>query len=410
MKLLQHYENLLGLASLSSTADGVVRRKTRKDDKINNLFVQGKPVVMPIYEQLNSETISERLVFHPFAESSSKGESVIVSELRTRFAANLGLALMGFIMKCVEFGASKAEHRKLNPIQSEMLDCVRKIDEKDAAAIADFFVRLLKMPDKKNAALIQIYLSRHGQVGDKEYARAGIVGFPLYKLVLEELEKTKDRSIEGIKMSEKNLRYIKDLYEYVFPELKTNATGYNRGSNSDVAPYMDALMRTTAAVQGAINERIRLFESVFKDDMAPIPEDWMDAIDALPELLPEIRVIRVQPGGDGEPRVADVLAAQNQMAKAGPAVPMAVPAPVPYVQQQPQYQPPPPQYQPPQPVPYSATGFPPYQQPYQPQQQPYGGQQMQPPQYQQPVNLNPFAPNQTTVSIPGAGMGKPLWD
>lgn len=322
--LLTHYENLLGLAALTSTSDGVVRRKTRKEEKVNNLFVQGKPVVMPIYEQLNSPTISERLVFHPFAESSSKGESILVAELRTRFAANLGLSLMSFIMKCVEFGASKAEHRKLNPIQSEMLDCVRKIDEKDAAAIADFFVRLLKMPDKRNAALIQIYLSRHGQVAGKEYARAGIVGFPLYKLVCEELEKTKDRSIEGIKMSEKNLRYIKDLYEYVFPELKTNSEAYNRGSDSDIAPYMDALMRTTAAVQGAINERIRLFESVFKDDLTPIPEDWIDSIDALPDLLPEIRKIRVQPGGDGNERVADVLARENQMVNVPAAAPVAV--------------------------------------------------------------------------------------
>ncbi len=394
--LLTHYENLLGLASLTSTADGVVRRKTRKDEKVNNLFVQGKPVVMPIYEQLNSPTISERLVFHPFAESSSKGESVLVSELRTRFAANLGLTLMSFIMKCVEFGASKAEHRKLNPIQSEMLDCVRKIDEKDAAAIADFFVRLLKMPDKRNAALVQIYLSRHGTVRGKEYARAGIVGFPLYKLVCDELEKTKDRSIEGIKMSEKNLRYIKDLYEYVFPELKTDSEAYNRGSDSDVAPYIDALMRTTAAVQVAINERIRLFEPVFKDELTPVPEDWMDAIDALPDLLPEIRKIRVQPGGDGTERVADVLAQKNQMVSVpAAATPSAVPIH--------------------QPIHHPHAGYPNagYQHPAQPMHGGYnpGGGMYQP--APAPVNLNPYNQQPSHPGYgpaPGIGMGKPLWD
>ncbi len=394
--LLTHYENLLGMASLTAGVDGVVRRKTRKDEKVNNLFVQGKPVVMPIYEQLNSPTISERFVFHPFAESSTKGESVLVAELRARFAANLGLTLMSFIMKCVEFGASKAEHRKLNPIQSEMLDCVRKIDEKDAAAIADFFVRLLKMPDKRNAALIQIYLSRHGQVGGKEYARAGIVGFPLYKLVCEELDKTKDRSIEGIKMSEKNLRYIKDLYEYVFPELTTNPEAYNRGSDSDVAPYMDALMRTTAAVQVAINERIRLFEPVFKDEIAPIPEDWMDAIDALPDLLPEIRKIRVQPGGDGNERVADVMAQNNQMVSV-PAAPAAVPV-------NPMYAPVAPGYsQPAQPMYPAAGGYP------APAGYPAAGGY--PPAA--PVHLNPYQqPMQPAYGhMPATvGGGKPLWD
>lgn len=397
MKLLQHYENLLNLASLSSTSDGVVRRKT-KDDKNNGLFIQGKPVVMPIYEQLNSPTINERLVFHPFAESSSKGESVIVAELRTRFAASLSLSLMHFIMKCVVFGASKAEHRKLNPIQSEMLDCLRKIDEKDAAAIADFFVKLLKMPDKRNAALVQIYLSRHGQVGGREYARAGIVGFPLYKLVCEELEKSKDRAIEGIKMSEKNLQYIKNLYEYVFPELKTDPHGYNRGSDSDVAPYMDALMRTTAAVQGAINERIKMFEPVFKDELTPIPEDWIDAIDALPDLLPEIRLIRVQPGGDGEGRVADAIAAKNQMVNANPAAPVAVAAPVAAVA---------PYQNPMQPVYQPAPGYG-HPAPYQPS--PYGQPAPYQPVQPQPVNLNPWVQNTASAMPVFTGAGKPLWD
>lgn len=381
-KLLQHYENLLNLASLTSTADGVVRRKAQKDVKVNNLFISGKPVVLPTYEQLNSQTISDKIVFHPFAESSSKGESQIVAELRSRFCASMSMTLMSTIMKFVEFGASKAEHRKLNPIQSEMLDCVRKIDEKDAMAIADFFVKILKMPDKKNASLIQIYLSRHGRVGDKEYARAGIVSFPLYNLVLEELEKTKERSIEGIKMSEKNLRYIKDLYEYMFPELKDGrTTAYDRGSNSDVAPYMDALMRTVAAVQGAINERIRLFEPVFKDELGLIPEDWMDAIEELDELLPEIRKIRVQPGGDGEPRVSETIA--NAGVTPVPSAYVPTVAPMAVAPQQ--------VYNPMAPV-------------------------AQPGMYPQaqPVNLNPFAQqyqqHQQPAFVYGGGGGKPLWD
>ena len=422
MDLLKHYKNLLEIAGLRLDDKDMIHRQG-KSEKVTNLFIQGKPVVMPTYQQLSSADISERLVFHPFAESSSKGESVIVSELRLRFCNNIGLRLASFFMRCFELGASKAEHHKLNPIQAEMLDAVRKIEPKNAAAIAELFAKLIRSPDKKNAAFMGIYLSRNGKVGAQDYARAGIVSFPLYSLVVTELEKTKDRDIEGIKMSEKDLQYIKGIYEYVFPLLKTDTTAYNRGSNSDVAPYMDALMKASAAVEGMLNEKIRLFEPIFNvkggdesSALVPLPEDWMEAIDELSSLTPQIIKIPLQPGMDGQPKVSETLAGPGNAVQTAqvytpppqttmqPAYPPGVlvptayaPAPVqmnPYMQQpmaQPMYYPPqqqgyPQQYQQPQPV--------------------YGVQPMQGAN----VNLNPYQQNMPYVAPYGAQTGKSIWD
>lgn len=434
MELLKHYENLLAMARLRLDDSGMVHRLANGEGKITNLFVQTKPVVMPIYKQLASADISERLVFHPFAESAAKGESVIVAELRSRFCHTIGLSLSAFFTRCLELAASKAEHSKLNPIQAEMLDALRKIEIENAAAIVGLFVKLLKSPEKKTAAMVQIYLTRNGKVGEKEYARAGIVSFPLYSAVLTELEKTKDRSIEGIPMSEKNLVYIKGLFEYVFPLLKTDPTGYNQGSNSEVAPYMDALMKTTAAVVGMVNERIKLFENILNKDgddagLKPLPEDWMSAIDELGSLLPEIIKIPLQPGMDGQARVSETLAAANQMV-AGPAAPQVVQQPV-YQQQQPQQYPPgvlvPTGYAP-APVQQPVYQQQPIQQnPYQPQPQVYYQPQyyqQQQPVYAGPqpvygtqpmggttVNLNPYVtPQQPNVFMGNAPQSKGMWD
>lgn len=427
MQLLKHYRNLLAMAGLHADEEGMVRRNGKKDERAKNLFVQNKPVVLPVYEQLSSAGISERLVFHPFAESSSKGESVIVAELRTRFCSNLSFALMQLMMKCVVAGASKAEHHKFNPVQAEMLDCVRKIDEKNAVSIVNFFTKLLGMPEKKNVSMVQIYLSRNGTVGDKDYARAGIVTFPLYSVICDELQKSKDREIEGIKMSEKDLQYIKNLYEYVFPELAKNPHAYNRGSNSDVAPYMDALMRTVAAVQGMINERMKLLESVLEDGLTQLPEDWMDAIDALPSLQSEIIQIPLQPGMDGASRVIDNITQKNQMDLSSKPAPVQI-APVtqavqaaqplqlhPHQQQQVVTMPQGVVPQPGQQVIYVVA------QPGQPVQQVYG--QAMPGGYAagavyqpaQPAvsNLHPHAPQNTGYGAPvaygGAG-NKPIWE
>lgn len=315
MKLLNHYRNILRMAGLRSDDEGNIRRagSATTDDKAKLLFIQGKPVVLPIYEQLSAPTIAERLVFHPFAESSSKGESVVVNELRQRFCSTLGFATMSLMTKFVEAGASKAEHHKFNPIQSEMLDCLRKIEERNASSIISFFTKLLNMKDKKNVAIIQIYLSRSAQVEGKDYARAGIVTFPLYNTICEELTKTKDRSIEGIKMTEKDLQYIKNLFEYIFPKLGTDKHAFDRGSTSSIAPYMHALMCTVANLEQMINEKVRLFESVIKDDLVLLPEDWIDAIDELDSLNAEIITIPLQPGTDGAARVSDLIAQKNQM-------------------------------------------------------------------------------------------------
>lgn len=432
MELLTHYKNLLEMAMLRQDDNGMIHKRGASE-KITNLFVQGKPVVMPVYKQLASADISERLVFHPFAESSAKGESIIVSELRARFCANLSNHLASFFMKSIMLAASRAEHSKLNPVQSEMLDAVRKIEEKHTTSIAKLIVKILKNPDKKNISLVQIYLSRNGKVGEKDYARAGIVSFPLYTAVLAELEKTKDRAIDGQPFSEKELQYIKGLFEYMFPGLAQDASAYNRGSNSDVAPYMDALMRAAAGVQGMINEKIALFENIFNKpegdpdaevNLKPLPEDWMTAIDELSNLMPDIIKIPLQPGMDGQAKVSETLAAANQMAAAPPVqqapvyqqpayppgvlVPTAyAPAPVqmnPY-QPPPVYQQPPPGYYQQAPQGYPQPGYPQAPQQYQAPQPVYGMQPMPGAN----INLNPLQQNQPQY-YGSAPQGKGMWD
>lgn len=434
MDLIAHYNNLLEMGMLRQDGVGMIHERAA-GKKITNLFVHSKPVVMPIYSQLASADISERLVFHPFAESAAKGESLIVSELRQRFCTNITNRMAAFFMRCIMLASSRAEHSKLNPVQGEMLDALRKIEEKHGAAIGKLMQKILKHPDKKNISLIQIYLTRNGKVGGSEFARAGIVSFPLYTAVVAELDKTKERVIDGQPFSEKELQYIKGLYEYVFPMLLTDPAAYNRGSNSDVAPYMDALMKTTAAVTVMLNEKINLFSEIFNTDtdkeegagLNPLPEDWMSAIDELGGLLPEIIKIPLQPGMDGQPKVSEALASANQMATAAP-VQQAPPQP--QYPQHPVYAPVPAGYYPTQVAPAPVVQMNPYQQQpiyqappqqaYYPNQPPVYGQQPyyggpQPVYGQQPiqnanVNLNPYHVNQQSPMGVASPLAKGMWD
>lgn len=340
MKILDLYKSILATAGMITTSDGFVKMKLA--DKTKPATIKGKSLVLPTDEQLKSPDWSNRVVFHPLFENIMRPESEVLALYRQ--AANIRVnvtvgTLAAFLMR---LATSPSEHGKLSPDQSEFLSLLKNADDKTMQALKKLMEAApVSQPQK---SFVHIYLKKTGSVAGKRFARVGVVTFPVYA-ELKKAEKTHE--VFGVKLRVKDIETLLALFEYIFPGIGETES-YNRGSNSDVAPSIDVMMKTIAAIADPLNALLELMGNVMDDDDLQdlvFQNDWMETFENLAVMLPQIRAIPMQAGNDGAVKAEPTPVASV----ATPPQPQFQPAPVPAVQTYPvqamqpgqQWQPPP---------------------------------------------------------------------
>jgi len=327
MKILELYSAVLKMAKRHVNEDGTVSQVF--GGKNEPSLIKGKRIVVPTREHLSNPDWSNRVVFHPLSENILRGESAVLEDFRhaLNLRINWTIGLVGFQLLMI--AASNEEHAKLSPYQSEYLRFVKNANKTTLEA----FKKLMKaMPlDQTQKAFVSIYLKRAGTIGERRYSRVGVVNFPLY----QELCKPDVKEIWGVKFAnKKDPETIKKLLEQMIPGIDVDHS-HSRGSDSGVAPYLDALMKSVMAVSADLNAQIDLFQNVLdanspdEDDDANsknlrFNDEWVEVFDNLDVMIPEVRMIPMQAGNDGGKPAAP---AQQPTAATAPAAAPAGPLP-----------------------------------------------------------------------------------
>jgi hypothetical protein len=254
---------------------------------------------------------NEKIVFHPFTENILRGESEIIQKLKLTINVRLNYTIATIGQNLLNLVASPEFHSRLNPEQMEIMTCIKDCDEKSVVNFIQVMINGSKT--KVDRLFTNIYLKRGGTIHGKRYSRVGIVSFPFYEdLVNNKVEKIRVKDIET----------YKQLFKFIFPDID-QADCYNYGSNSQVAPFLDALMKSSCNVASRLNDILLTYKD-FIDNYEELmfDSDWIEAFENLDDLSSEIRKIPVQYGNDGSISTTTEL----------PNTPMPVPAPV---QQQP---------------------------------------------------------------------------
>ena len=300
MKLLELYESLLKVGGFTVTMDGFISAVF--NNKNSPAMLNGKRLVMPMQEHLANPKPNEQIIFHPLSENMMRGESEVLNYYRSGVNKKINYTVGVIVSELLAIAASVKEHSKLNPDQAEILSVLKDVDEKTI----ELFNKILgKMPaDQHNATFVHIYLKKKGgTVGETKFGRVGVVSFPLYS-ELKEPSGANDE-IYGVKARVKDRESLIKLMEYIFP-LIDQAEGYNRGTNSQIAPNLDVLMQTIMAVTMPINNTIDLFDNIFDDpEMLVLESGWVNTFENLNVMLPEIRKIPMQAGNEGIPVVSN---------------------------------------------------------------------------------------------------------
>lgn len=326
MKLTDLYASLLKTAFLYPDDEGFISLKL-PGGKPSPALIDGKRMVLPLPNQLNNPHKDQIIVFHPLLENIARGESKILERYRQALNMRLNLTVGLVAYQLMMIGTSKELHSSLSPDQLELLDVLKDADAK-TKKLFDKIMEAMEA-DPKQARFVSIFLRKSAKVHGKTHARVAVVGFPFY----EELKKG-GKEVFGVKIERvKDRAVLMAFMQYLFPRID-ELEAYNRGSDSDVAPFMDALMQTVLALASPINAIAELFGEKLGDaDDIVIPSDWMESFANLDALYKEIKSVPMQAGNEGSIAGVDASVAPtplNQPIPAQPAPVMAPPAPAMY--------------------------------------------------------------------------------
>lgn len=309
MDIIELYKHILSDAGLTVDADGMASIDNSRfgvtGDK-TPVLIEGKRLVLPTYKQL-AENSNDKIFFHPLHENLLRGESQVITKLRGLFSTRLSFTIGILVQHMLDICASVNKHRYLNPDQSEVLSVAPNCDEQTCKNFASILYKCVE----NDAGVIHFYLKRAGVVKGVKYARAGIVSFPLF----EEIQKNTGE-VYGVKLRKKDYESIIGVFKYILKNIDT-PEAYNRGSDSDMAPFMDALMKTFLAISSELNDIIIRYKGFDEDanlDALEFNAEWQDAFKDLSVMSRAIKLIPPQPGNEGESRKVELNVSQTAAA------------------------------------------------------------------------------------------------
>lgn len=290
MKLIDLYTHILAAANLYPTTDGYVNRLLAGEKGPH--LIKGKRLILPTQANLRKPPSDDVIFFTPAREVISHGESEVMQSYRTVLNTRLNVTVGLLLAQFIQLSMSQDEHRKLDPLQSEILSLMKNADEKTFKTLAKI---IGAMPiDQSNTCFVSIFLKKGGELEGKKYNRLAVVYFPFFN----ELQ-SNPKEIYGVKIDAKDVQIFTDLMKYIFPNIETRYS-YSFGSNSDVSPTLEAVMGAVDKVASALNDQIDRFANILEDvDELKINMEWVEPMQNMAQFRNEIRDTPMQPGNEG---------------------------------------------------------------------------------------------------------------
>lgn len=295
MELNEIYKVILANAGMYADDEGFVSMVDQKEP----VLIAGKRLVLPTRNQTSEPNLGNRVVFHPLHESLIRGESEVMVRTRELINARLNISFSYIALCLLTLATSPAQHVSLAPDQTVFMDNLKEIDED----IVDTFQKILEVMSvsQDGKCFLRFFIKRGGELKGRTVQRLAVVSFPFYEELIKRPATGQPNMIYGVRVKKAHRECLIKLVEYMVPNIAV-AGHYNRGSDSTVAPTLDAIMNATRALGGLVNEMTELFgESVIPDlSSMQYPMDWVPTFENLSAYQAKINMVPAQPGNEGK--------------------------------------------------------------------------------------------------------------
>lgn len=316
MDIIDFYKSILSTGNLVADKDGFI--SAQMSGATVPYCIDDKRLVLPLRDQLANPDWATRVVFHPLSENFMRDESAVMSKFRSAINIRLNWVIGSLMTELFTLALSVDEHKKMSPAQAKILTTIKDIDDKTVHNFGAM-VKAIGLTNK-DKSFAHIYLKRSGVINKKTYTRAAIIDFPFYN----ELKK-KEKTVYGLTVRGKDREAYIAMLEFLIPNIGKEQH-FNKGSESDVAPFLDALMMGLVGIAGNINTTVDNYSSYLSDTSKFLYEaDWVEVFDNLTQMLPAIRAIPMMSGNEGT-TAAEVKANQAKTLSVGTQINNVVPA------------------------------------------------------------------------------------
>lgn len=299
-KLIQFYRDVLDMAGLAVDNEDMVKTNLSEEPMPAIIKVNGdsKRLILPTDKRLKSTDWNSCIAFHPLNENPflKQGESKVGEFIRRAIIYRVNIVAHCLMDNILELSIAPALHKKLNPAQLQLMTLTKDADQKTYDNYVKIAEKLGVTNTRDNFA--SLYSKKQGVIDGVKYARVGVWSFPLYTALVKS---TGD--VFGVKVRKKDLETYKALMEFIIPNI-ANEAEYMVGSNNQMSPYTDSLLRSTAKVVLQLN---RVTDLLFKGKtFAPVDQaeglhqyltfntNWIDITNDISQLEKDVRMIPIQ--------------------------------------------------------------------------------------------------------------------
>ena len=350
-KLLDFYTHILNAGSMIVDENGLISAQVANATTPQS--VGGKRLVLPTKEYMAKQDKSEIVLFNPLHENIMRGESEVMTKFRGNANLKLNYTLQTLLGHLLVIASSTGLHSQLKPDQFELISILKDVDEKTN----ETYKAIVKAMPLGNIekCFVHIYIKKGANLQGKNHRRGAIVVFPLYEEITKAINDGVS-SVYGVKMRKRDLATFRNVLEKLFPGI-AEANSYSRGSVSDTAPTLDALLQAVMSLASGINEIVDDYGHILEQlkDLR-YNDEWVNDLNDLEKFAIDLRLTPMQAGNEGTlpvTQAAPVIPQQIQNVAPAPVAPVQqqwIPQ-----QQQPVYAPQQPAYGAPAPTPAVVT-------------------------------------------------------
>lgn len=322
--LIDLYKSILGSVGMVADNEGFVSTLLPGSDQPKPFSVDSKRLVLPTPNQLQQTDWSNRIGFHPLLQNLTGGESRVMERFRDRMNGYADFMLGMLLRDIAQLALNKEQHQDLSPEQASYLGPFSDADAKFSKLMYDLVAtkRILK----KNCEFIRFSVVKGRQWQGQKRSRVAVMHFPLYDSLPKE---NKPCKIGPFSLRIADVKMLRSMYEFLFTGIREPGH-YEVGSDSKIAPSLEALMALYAKYTDVQNTAVAILEPVISTSTALfINNDWRDELAQIEKYLPEIRKIPFLEGNTPSERIAAAAApARITETAAAPAAKTVVPTDV----------------------------------------------------------------------------------
>lgn len=264
-QLLDFYTKVVNALGLIVDKEGFIKVRL-SDGKESIIMTDGKPLVLPTKEQINSMVVVEdgksvvtKTLFNPLKEDIVTGENAALHKARTTMSKMLVHRIAVIIDVLLRIASDKELQDKAPLEISTFLGSLKEarntnvkqvVDEQTLSKFRQLFEKTIdELPLSKGFA--NIFTRKGGNVDGVRYNRVATLKFPIYH-ELKEMDPKEDK-FHDIKLRKKDKVVFTKAFEYIIGDHEDKLA---LGSNDEQSPGFISMFMLYHVINDRLNEII----------------------------------------------------------------------------------------------------------------------------------------------------------